>query len=94
MATLDLDPLHADFGARIHDVDVTGELSAELVEAIRDAIDTYSFICFQNQNMDDEAQIRFTRLLGDLEPNHLIYGETRKIVYLGTIGNVIDDKTK
>ena len=46
MSHLDVEPLNAGFGARIKGLDLTTELSDEDVEAIREAIDTYSLLCF------------------------------------------------
>ena len=94
MKTLEIEPLHQDFAARIHGVDLTAALGADLIEAIRNAIDTYSFVCFPLQAMNDAAQLRFTQALGEPEPNHIVYGATGEIVYLGTVGNVIDARTK
>lgn len=94
MKTLEIEPLHQDFAARVHGVDLTTNLDAQLVEAIKETIDTYSFVCFAAQDMNDDAQLRFTRALGEPEPNHIVYGATGEVVYLGTVGNVIDAKTQ
>ena len=46
MTTLSTEPLHADFGARVLDVDLAADLDAETIDAIRAAVDEYSFLCF------------------------------------------------
>ena len=94
MSSLDVEPLNAPFGARITGLDLTAELSEEVVEAIREAIDTWSFLCFPDQAMTDEAQLAFTRRLGALEEDHVTFGKTGKVVYFGTVGNVTDDGTR
>jgi len=94
MKTLEIEPLHQDFAARIHGVDLTAALGADLIEAIRNAIESYSLVCFPLLAMNDAAQLRFTQALGEPEPNHIVYGATGEIVYLGTVGNVIDARTK
>ena len=94
MNCLDIEPLNAPFGARITGLDLTAELSEEVVEAIREAIDTYSFLCFPEQPMNDNAHFAFTLRLGEPEAEHVTLGKTGKVVYFGTVGNVADDGTK
>ena len=94
MNSLDIEPLNAPFGARVTGLDLTADLSEEAVEAIREAIDTYSFLCFPEQPMTDQAHMAFTRRLGAPEEEHVTLGTTGKVVYFGTVGNVADDGTK
>ena len=94
MNSLDIEPLNAPFGARITGLDLTADLSEGVVEAIREAIDTYSFLCFPEQPMTNEAHMAFTRRLGEPEEEHVTLGTTGKVVYFGTVGNVADDGTK
>ena len=94
MSHLDVDPLNAAFGARITGLDLTAGLSDEDVEAIREAIDTYSLLCFPEQQMTDEAHLAFTRRLGEPEAEHVTLGKTGKVVWFGTVGNVADDGSK
>jgi len=91
MTRLHIEPLHDDFGARVMGVALSGDLSDDELAQISDAIDTYSVLCFPGQDMSDDKQVAFTRRLGEPEPNHVAFGKTGKIVYLGTIGNVRDD---
>ncbi|MCG8544827.1 MAG: TauD/TfdA family dioxygenase [Alphaproteobacteria bacterium] len=91
MTSLSIEPLHADFGARITAIDVSGPLADETVADIRAAIDDYSFLCFPDQDFDDDRQLAFTRCLGEPEPNHVILGQEGRIEYFGTIGNVMAD---
>jgi alpha-ketoglutarate-dependent 2,4-dichlorophenoxyacetate dioxygenase len=93
MSALTITPLHEDFGACITDIDLNDGLDAETVEDISATLDRHSLICFPGQRFDDDSQLAFTRLLGTPEPNHLILGETGKVVYHGTIGNVLPDGT-
>lgn len=94
MSRLSIEPLHEDFGVRVTGIDLTLDLCDEVAEEIRDAIDTYSLLCFPDQPMTDEAQLAFTRRLGEPEPEHVSQGSTGEIKYFGTVGNVIDEKTK
>ncbi len=94
MTQLSFEPLHADFGARVTGVDLTSPLDDDTVEAIREAIDTYSLLCFPDQPMNDEAHLAFTRRLGEPEHEHVHFGKTGEIVYFGTVGNVVNGHTK
>ena len=94
MSQLNLEPLHPGFGARITGLDLTAELSDEDVEAIREAVDTHSLLCFPNQPMTDQAHLALTRRLGEPEAEHVTFGKTGKVVYFGTVGNVADDGSK
>ena len=89
-----IDPIHPDFGARVTGIDLTAELHSEARAALVDAIDTYSLLHLPGQDMSDEAQLALTELLGEPEPNHVVFGKSGKVVYFGTIGNVIDADTK
>ena len=62
MGSLDFEPLHPNFGARVRGVSLVGEIADETVEEIKKAIDAYSLLCFPDQPMNDEAQIAFTRI--------------------------------
>jgi len=90
MAQLRYEELHPEFGVRIHGVDVSRPLAADLVAEINAAVDRYSFVCFPDQTMDDDRQLALTRQLGTPEPSHTSVG---RIEYFGTIGNVQPDGT-
>ena len=94
MVQLIINPVHDDFGARVRGVELSGNLSEEVVSQIREAVDTYSLLYFSDQDMSDEKHLAFTRLLGEPEPEHVTFGRTGKVVYFGTVGNVHDDGTK
>lgn len=89
-----IEPLHDDFGARLLEVDLARDLTPETVAAIAAAINEYSLLVFPGQSMTDEVQLAFTRSLGEPEPNHVILGETGKVEYFGSIGNVVDETTR
>lgn len=94
MASFTATPLHPEFGARVTGASLAGPLDASLVEEIRDLIDTYSFVQFPAQHLGDDQQLALTAALGEPEPNHVILGDTGRVVYFGTIGNVQDDGSK
>ncbi len=91
MSRLAIEPLNASFGARITSLDLTSDLPEEDIEAIRAAIDTWSFLCFPDQTMTDEAQLAFTRRLGEPEAEHVALGTRGEVVLFGTVGNIAAD---
>lgn len=91
---MEIEPLHDDFGARVHGFDLTTSLTPDRVEALHAAIDEHSVLVFGDQAMTDEAQLQLTEALGEPEESHVAFGRSGEIVYLGTIGNVIDAETK
>ena len=94
MTDISFEPLHPEFGARVTGIDLTVHLGDPVVRAIRDAVDKYSLLCFPEQAMNDDAQLAFTRQLGEPEPEHVHFGKTGEIKYFGTVGNVVDGKAK
>ncbi len=94
MASLTIESLHPDFGARITGVDLHAPLTDDVVEEIRAAIDEYSFVFFPEQTFDDDSQLALTHALGEPEPNHVKLGQEGIIEFFGTIGNVQPDGSK
>ena len=93
MNALVIEPLHPDFGARISGIDLSRPMGSAVLEAVRAAIDRYSFLNFPGQTLDDAGQLSFTRQLGDPEVEHVKFGRDGTIDYFGTIGNVMEDGT-
>jgi len=90
VTSLDIEPLHAELGARIAGMNLRNDLDADRLDAIRAAVDTYSFLVFEDQAFDDAGQLELTRAFGEPEPSHVARGEG-KHEYFGTIGNVQQD---
>lgn len=94
MLSVETEKLHPNFGARITGLTLGGGMSAEEVAFVHDAIDTYSFLCFPDQDLPDADLLAFTALLGEPEVEHVAYGKTGEENFFGTIGNVSADGTK
>ena len=90
MSTLNIEPLHQDFGARITGIDMGVPLDEETLANVHHAIDQYSFLLFPEQDFDDDKQLALTRQIGEPEPSHTAVD---RIEYFGTIGNVQSDGT-
>ena len=88
-----VDALHPDFGARIEGLDFRRRLDAAPVRALRAWIDEHSLLHFPGQSLDDALQLQLTRALGEPEANHVTLGQTGRVDYFGTIGNVQADGT-
>ena len=91
---METEPVHAEFGARVTGLDLTGPLNAKTIEALHRAVDEHSVLLFPQQDMTDEAQLGLTQALGEPEESHVAFGRTGEIVHIGTIGNVIDADNK
>jgi len=69
-AALDLRPITPAIGAEIYGVRLSGDLPAETVTAIRDALLRHRVVFFRGQGPLDEAEHQaFARLLGPLVPH-------------------------
>jgi alpha-ketoglutarate-dependent 2,4-dichlorophenoxyacetate dioxygenase len=90
MAKLDIEPLHPELGARIKGLNLRTDLAGACLDAVREAVDTYSLLLFEDQSFDDASQLELTRTMGEPKPSHVARGEG-KLEYFGTIGNVQPD---
>ena len=91
---MNFEPLHPEFGARIGDVDLAQPLDQSTFEQIDLAINQYSFLLFQAQDMNDELQLDLTRRFGQLEEEHVSYYSRGEITYIGRVGNINPDGSK
>ena len=55
------------FAAEVEGLDLTRALTPEEVAAVHAGMDRYAVLVFHDQKLDDEAQLAFTRSLGDVE---------------------------
>lgn len=88
---LKLEPLHAEFGARVAGMDLSQPLEIETFAQIDLAINRHSILLFENQAMNDAAHIAFTRHFGQLEEEHVSYYSEGRVTYIGLVGNVDAD---
>ena len=64
---LSIRPLHPVFAAEATGVDCRQPLDRDTVAAIEEAMDSYAVLVFPGQELEDDAQIVFTRQFGELE---------------------------
>lgn len=78
------------FGAEITGVDLT-RLDDATFEHIEDAFETYSVLVFPQQNLDDDAQIAFSRRFGDLEKTQGHIANNFQVKHVSEITNLDPD---
>lgn len=66
--TLTVVPLDGPFGAEIRGVDLDSPLTPETVDAIHGAWIEHGILLFRGIGHDDEAQMRLSRVFGEMEP--------------------------
>lgn len=89
-----IEPIHAEFGARVSGMKLTSGLSESSFARIDEAINRYSILLFEDQEMDDDIHLEFTARFGALEEEHVSYYSRGKVIYIGTVGNVDADGNK
>jgi len=78
------------FGAEITGVDLT-RLDDATFEHIEDAFETYSVLVFPNQNLDDDAQVAFSRRFGELEKTQGHIANNFQVKHVSEITNLDPD---
>jgi alpha-ketoglutarate-dependent 2,4-dichlorophenoxyacetate dioxygenase len=78
------------FGAEITGVDLTC-LDDATFEHIEDAFETYSVLVFPQQNLDDDAQIAFSRRFGELEKTQGHIANNFQVKHVSEITNLDPD---
>ena len=61
---------------------------------VREAIDTYSFLCLSRPADDRRSPSRIHPPAGRAGAEHVTLGKTGQVVWFGTVGNVADDGSK
>jgi alpha-ketoglutarate-dependent 2,4-dichlorophenoxyacetate dioxygenase len=88
--TISIRKLTPIFGAEITGVDLT-RLDDATFAAIEEAFETYSVLVFPGQNLDDDAQIAFSRRFGDLEKTQGHIANNFTISHVSVITNLDPD---
>ena len=91
---MNIEPLHAEFGARISGIDLSRSLDEATFGQIDEAINRYSLLLFENQQMNDVVHLDFTRRFGELEEEHVSYYSRGEVTYIGRVGNIDDEGNK
>ena len=88
--TMSIRPLTPLFGAEITGVDLT-RIDDGVFAAIEHAFETYSVLVFAGQNLDDDAQIAFSRRFGELEKTQGHIANNFSIKHVSVISNLDPD---
>ena len=91
---MEIEPIHPEFAARISGIDLSQSLDDASFAEIDAAINRYSILLFEGQQMNDQLHLDFTRRFGDPEEEHTTYYSHGKITYIGRVGNIDDDGNK
>lgn len=86
-------PLSPYFGAEIIGVDLSKPIDAAAEQAIRDAWIDAGILLFRGAQQDDAAQMRLSRIFGELEPAATSHMNDADNPYLMTLAYDPDDKT-
>ena len=62
-------PLPGGVGCRLDGLELSRELTSAEAEAVRDAWIEYGLVLIRNPAADDAAQMRLSRLFGEMEPS-------------------------
>ncbi|MEU8094686.1 TauD/TfdA dioxygenase family protein [Micromonospora chalcea] len=74
---LDLEPLGPHFGALVHGMDLATATDDEIV-ALRAALVDRKVLFLRDQHLDDDAQVRLGRRIGELTASHPVVGSVDK----------------
>lgn len=85
---LSITPLTPVFAAEVSGVDIAAGVDDETCGALRTAFETYSVLVLPEQNIDDEAQIAFSRNFGPLEKTHAHVANAHTNDYVSRIANL------
>ena len=77
MNSIEVHPLSVHIGAEITGVDLSSQLSDEIVSASRDAVLRWKVVFFRDQQLDHESHVRFARRFGRPTPGHIVFGGDR-----------------
>jgi alpha-ketoglutarate-dependent taurine dioxygenase len=70
MSSFDIQPVAGRIGAEIVGVDLSADLSDELIHEIRQALIKYKVIFFRRQQLDANGQVAFARRFGEVTTAH------------------------
>jgi alpha-ketoglutarate-dependent taurine dioxygenase len=84
---LQIEPLHPLFADEVTGVDLRRPLPEAEMAAVRDAFERLSVLAFPGQDLDDDAQIAFSRLLSPIEATRAsAAGAGSPVIVLSNVG--------
>ena len=90
---MDITPLHPLFVGEVTGLDLSDEIDQLRLDELTSALDTYGALVYRGQSLDDDAQIRFSKLFGSLETTVRAYrlgSKLRLDIHLADISNLDD----
>ncbi|CAK0830255.1 unnamed protein product, partial [Prorocentrum cordatum] len=83
--------LHPDFGIELGGITCLQNLDVEACARISAAVDQHSVVLIRGLTLDTKTQISFSARFGELEFNHILYGQERRKEFFYRIGNINDE---
>ncbi len=88
---MDITPLHPLFVGEVTGLDLGDAVDAERLAELTAALDTYGVLAFRGQSLDDDVQMRFSRLFGPLETTRRAHRPGHKLrldIHVSDISNL------
>ncbi len=76
MESLAVQPITGVLGAHVHGVDVSQDLSDDVIAEIRNALVHYHVLFFRDQQLPPERQMAFGRRFGELDEHPFVHGRS------------------
>ena len=90
---MDITSLHPLFVGEVTGLDLRDKIDTLRLAELTSALDTYGALVYRGQSLDDDAQIRFSKLFGSLETTVRAYRPGSKLrldIHLADISNLDD----
>ena len=68
-----VEPVTPGVGAEIHGLDLSGDVSPETIEEVRQALGYYGVLFFRNQKIDPAHHLSFAKSFGDINVNKFFH---------------------
>ena len=88
---MNITPLHKEFGAQVHDVNLASDLNDELFKRLDETLNNHSVLLLRGQTLNDQSHLDLTARFGAPEEEHVSYYTSGTIRYTGVIGNIDAD---
>ncbi|MEM7267618.1 MAG: TauD/TfdA family dioxygenase [Pseudomonadota bacterium] len=90
--TIQIDPLHANFAARVTGADITKPLDAETRRKLQSALDQHAVLIIPGPPLNEEQQCEFAENFGELEgKNYIMNTKARLGGKLADVSNLDQD---
>ena len=89
-ASLEVEPLHPLFAAKLHGLDLSQRLADEVLAGVLQAFETHSVLVFPAQDLDAASQVTFSEHFGPLEKAISRQSDSGPGLHVSHLSNVDD----